>query len=66
MSDYGRGVTADDRIRAALAGRAARVPLVWDPHPRGEVPVSGTRLATPNYREALAAAGAGPAPAIPA
>ena len=23
------------RIRAALAGRAARVPLVWDPHPRG-------------------------------
>ena len=60
VSDYGRGVTADDRIRAELAGRAARVPLVWDPHPRGEVPVAGTRLATPNYREALAAAGAGP------
>ena len=65
VSDYGRGVTADDRIRAALAGRAARVPLVWDPHPRGAVPVPGTRLATPNHREALAAAGVGPVPAGP-
>ena len=59
VSDYGRGVTADDRIRTALAGRAARVPLVWDPHPRGAVPVPGTRLATPNHREARAAAGLG-------
>jgi rfaE bifunctional protein nucleotidyltransferase chain/domain len=65
VSDYGRGMTADDRVRAALAGRAARVPLVWDPHPRGEVPVPGTRLATPNHREALAAAGVGSVPAVP-
>ena len=65
VSDYGQGVTADERIRAALAGRAARVPLVWDPHPRGAVPVPGTRLATPNHREALAAAGVGPVPAVP-
>ncbi len=65
VSDYGRGVTADDRIRAELAGRAARVPLVWDPHPRGAVPVAGTRLATPNYHEALAAAGVGAAPDAP-
>ena len=65
VSDYGQGVTADERIRAALAGRAARVPLVWDPHPRGAVPVPGTRLATPNHREALAAAGVGQVPAVP-
>ena len=65
VSDYGRGVTADDRIRAALAERAARVPMVWDPHPRGAVPVPGTRLATPNHREALAAAGVGSVPAVP-
>jgi D-beta-D-heptose 7-phosphate kinase / D-beta-D-heptose 1-phosphate adenosyltransferase len=57
VSDYGRGITADPRIRAALVGRAARVPLVWDPHPRGAAPVPGTRLATPNHREAMAAAG---------
>ena len=66
VSDYGRGVTADERIRTALAGRAARVPLVWDPHPRGAVPVPGTRLATPNHREARAAAvGPGPPPGGP-
>jgi rfaE bifunctional protein nucleotidyltransferase chain/domain len=65
VSDYGRGAAADDRIRAALARRAARVPLVWDPHPRGADPVPGTRLATPNHREARAAAGLGLAPAGP-
>ncbi len=60
VSDYGRGVTADPRIRAALAVRAAHVPLVWDPHPSGADPVAGTRLATPNHGEALAAAGLDP------
>ncbi len=65
VSDYGRGAAADERIRAALAGRAARVPLVWDPHPQGADPVPGTRLATPNHREARAAAGLGLAPAGP-
>ena len=60
VSDYGRGVTADPRITAALAARAAHVPLVWDPHPRGADPVAGTRLATPNYSEALSAAGLDP------
>ena len=65
VSDYGRGAAADPRIRAALAGRAARVPLVWDPHPRGPEPVPGTRLATPNHAEARAAAGLTPMPAGP-
>jgi rfaE bifunctional protein nucleotidyltransferase chain/domain len=64
VSDYGRGVTADPRLRHWLAARARDVPLVWDPHPRGSDPVPGTRLVTPNHREAAAAAGgaAGPQP----
>jgi rfaE bifunctional protein nucleotidyltransferase chain/domain/rfaE bifunctional protein kinase chain/domain len=57
VSDYGRGITADEFVRAALRRQAQRVPLVWDPHPRGAGPVPRTRLATPNYAEALAAAG---------
>ena len=65
VSDYGRGAAADPRIRAALAGRAGGVPLVWDPHPRGPEPVPGTRLATPNHAEARAAAGLNPTPARP-
>jgi rfaE bifunctional protein nucleotidyltransferase chain/domain len=30
---------------------AARRPVVWDPHPRGTVPVPGVRVATPNEAE---------------
>ena len=62
VADYGRGTTADDHLRSALARRAARVPLVWDPHPKGAGPVPRTRLATPNHVEAVAAAGAPAAP----
>jgi D-beta-D-heptose 7-phosphate kinase / D-beta-D-heptose 1-phosphate adenosyltransferase len=60
VSDYGRGATADPRLRRWLAGRARRTPLVWDPHPRGSDPVPGTRVVTPNHREAAAAAGTAP------
>jgi D-beta-D-heptose 7-phosphate kinase / D-beta-D-heptose 1-phosphate adenosyltransferase len=56
VSDYGRGLTADPRLRDWLTARAAQVPLLWDPHPRGTEPVSGTRVVTPNHREAVAAA----------
>jgi rfaE bifunctional protein nucleotidyltransferase chain/domain len=52
VSDYGRGLAAEPEVRAALAGRHARVPLVWDPHPKGPDPVPGARLATPNRPEA--------------
>jgi D-beta-D-heptose 7-phosphate kinase / D-beta-D-heptose 1-phosphate adenosyltransferase len=52
VSDYGRGLAAEPEVRAALAGRHARVPLVWDPHPKGPDPVPGARLATPNRAEA--------------
>src|SRR4051794_31790880 len=48
VSDYGRGVAAAPSVRNALAGMARRVPVVWDPHPRGHDPVPAVRLATPN------------------
>ncbi|MDQ1721761.1 MAG: D-beta-D-heptose 7-phosphate kinase / D-beta-D-heptose 1-phosphate adenosyltransferase, partial [Pseudonocardiales bacterium] len=52
VSDYGRGVTADPAVRAALAG--LRCPLVWDPHPGGAAPVPGSALVTPNLAELTA------------
>lgn len=57
VADYGRGLTAHPEIRLALAERAAAVPLVWDPHPRGAAPVHHTALATPNQAEAAAIVG---------
>jgi D-beta-D-heptose 7-phosphate kinase/D-beta-D-heptose 1-phosphate adenosyltransferase len=57
VSDYGRGVTSGERIRDLLSRQAGRVPLVWDPHPRGASPVPRARLVTPNYAEAVGAAG---------
>jgi rfaE bifunctional protein nucleotidyltransferase chain/domain len=65
VSDYGRGVSADERIRSALSRQAVRVPLAWDPHPKGTSPVPRTRLVTPNYAEAIAAAGLAAAPGGP-
>ncbi len=52
VSDYGRGVAAHTGLRAVLAEAGRRTPLVWDPHPRGAVPVSHTAVVTPNSREA--------------
>ncbi|TDQ51536.1 D-glycero-beta-D-manno-heptose 1-phosphate adenylyltransferase [Actinorugispora endophytica] len=52
VSDYGRGLTAATDVRRILAGYAASVPVVWDPHPRGSDPVGGARLVTPNAAEA--------------
>lgn len=56
VSDYGRGAGAVPELRAAVQDAARRIPLVWDPHPRGERPVSNARLVTPNLAEAAAAA----------
>jgi D-beta-D-heptose 7-phosphate kinase/D-beta-D-heptose 1-phosphate adenosyltransferase len=50
VSDYGRGLTAQPRLRAALRRRPGA--LVWDPHPRGAEPTAGITLATPNGAEA--------------
>jgi rfaE bifunctional protein nucleotidyltransferase chain/domain/rfaE bifunctional protein kinase chain/domain len=51
VADYGRGVTGVPELRRLLAGLPRRVPVVWDPHPRGSRPVAGVRLATPNESE---------------
>jgi D-beta-D-heptose 7-phosphate kinase/D-beta-D-heptose 1-phosphate adenosyltransferase len=52
VSDYGRGVCSQPDLRAVLCESARRMPLIWDPHPRGMPPVPGTRLVTPNIAEA--------------
>ncbi|PKI93133.1 D-glycero-beta-D-manno-heptose 1-phosphate adenylyltransferase [Actinomycetales bacterium SN12] len=57
VADYGRGLLAGRSLRKALERRAADVPLIWDPHPRGTPPVPAAWLVTPNADEASAAAG---------
>ena len=57
VSDYGRGLTWDPGLRAALAGRPLGMPLVWDPHPRGAPPIDGVTLVTPNDSEVRAFSG---------
>ncbi|HET6561994.1 MAG TPA: D-glycero-beta-D-manno-heptose 1-phosphate adenylyltransferase [Marmoricola sp.] len=54
VSDYGRGATAVPALREALGALPQRVPVTWDPHPRGSQPVAGARLVTPNEAEATA------------
>jgi len=56
VADYGRGVAAHPEVRRLLTG--LRVPVVWDPHPRGAEPVPGARLVTPSQAEARHLAGA--------
>jgi D-beta-D-heptose 7-phosphate kinase/D-beta-D-heptose 1-phosphate adenosyltransferase len=56
VADYGRGLTANPVLRAALGRLARRVPVVWDPHPAGADPVPGVDVVTPNLSEALSAA----------
>lgn len=52
VADYGRSIAADARLRHALTALAPRLPIVWDPHPRGSEPTPAVRLATPNAAEA--------------
>ncbi|MCW2661447.1 MAG: hypothetical protein JWP83_2599 [Mycobacterium sp.] len=52
VADYGAGLTALPAVRQALTEAASRVPVVWDPHPRGAPPVPGCALVTPNDEEA--------------
>lgn len=52
VADYGRGVTAHTGVRQLLAEVAERIPVVWDPHPRGAAPTPGCWLVTPNQSEA--------------
>lgn len=57
VSDHGGTTTSQLMLRDLLSERAAVVPLLWDPDPRGAAPVEGTMLATPNLAEALIVAG---------
>jgi rfaE bifunctional protein nucleotidyltransferase chain/domain/rfaE bifunctional protein kinase chain/domain len=52
VADYGRGVAAVPALREALRAAAGRMPVVWDPHPRGAEPVAGVTVVTPNAAEA--------------
>ncbi|OBF15564.1 D-beta-D-heptose 1-phosphate adenosyltransferase [Mycobacterium kubicae] len=52
VADYGAGVTSLPAVRAALTQLTARIPVVWDPHPRGATPVPDCALVTPNQEEA--------------
>lgn len=52
VADYGRGVSVHPGVRALLTEVVDRVPVVWDPHPRGAAPVPGCWLVTPNQSEA--------------
>jgi rfaE bifunctional protein nucleotidyltransferase chain/domain/rfaE bifunctional protein kinase chain/domain len=58
VSDYGGGVTYNHSVRRSLAAAAKRLPVVWDPHPRGMEPVPGCSVVTPNRAEALGAVAA--------
>jgi rfaE bifunctional protein nucleotidyltransferase chain/domain/rfaE bifunctional protein kinase chain/domain len=57
VSDYGRDLSSDERLRSLLSRLAGRIPVVWDPHPRGADPVAGTTAVTPNLAEATGATG---------
>ncbi len=52
VCDYGQGLTGVATLRDLLGQAAQRVPVVWDPHPRGHEPVPGVELVTPNADEA--------------
>ncbi|MFF7213023.1 PfkB family carbohydrate kinase [Streptomyces sp. NPDC008238] len=52
VADYGRGTAT--AVREQLAALCRRATVVWDPHPRGQAPVPGARLVTPNATEARA------------
>ncbi|WP_026924151.1 PfkB family carbohydrate kinase [Glycomyces arizonensis] len=52
VADYGRGIAEHSGLRRLLAELAPAIPIVWDPHPSGPLPVRGLRLVTPNQAEA--------------
>jgi D-beta-D-heptose 7-phosphate kinase/D-beta-D-heptose 1-phosphate adenosyltransferase len=52
VADYGNGVTSLKQIRDVLQETCTRIPIVWDPHPRGDTPIPGCALVTPNQAEA--------------
>ena len=57
VSDYGRGLAGTQPARAALEEAGPRVPVVWDPHPRGDAPTAAVDVLTPNAAEAIRLSG---------
>lgn len=53
-SDYGGPVLRQPELRAELELLASRVPVVWDPHAQGALPVAHCSVVTPNASEVLA------------
>ncbi|GAA3791348.1 PfkB family carbohydrate kinase [Sphaerisporangium flaviroseum] len=53
VSDYGRG--ASETVRDLLNGLT--VPVVWDPHPSGSLPIPGCALVAPSQAEAAVLCG---------
>ncbi|WP_323124727.1 PfkB family carbohydrate kinase [Nocardia implantans] len=53
VSDHGGAAAAHPQIRKVLRARAEHIPIVWDPSPRGPVPVPGAALVTPDHAAAL-------------
>jgi D-beta-D-heptose 7-phosphate kinase/D-beta-D-heptose 1-phosphate adenosyltransferase len=59
VADYGLGVSADPMLRQVISEQTRRIPVLWDPHPRGSAAVPGTALLTPNETELRAFGGSG-------
>jgi rfaE bifunctional protein nucleotidyltransferase chain/domain len=59
VADYGRGLAGAAPARAALEDLGTRVPVVWDPHPRGDAPIAAIDVLTPNVAEAVGLCGGG-------
>ncbi|MCS0638446.1 D-glycero-beta-D-manno-heptose 1-phosphate adenylyltransferase [Streptomyces sp. LP05-1] len=55
VADYGRHTAG--AVREHLAAVAPKVPVVWDPHLKGDAPVPGVRIVTPNAAETRALCG---------
>lgn len=51
VSDYAAGFVSAPRIRDVIGRHTFRLPVVWDPHPRGRDPVPNARLTTPTEGE---------------
>lgn len=54
VADYGRGMATHPEVTALLPELAVKLPIAWDPHPRGGRPLPGMRLVMPNQAEAAA------------
>lgn len=57
VADYGRGASANSRLRHELSRLPPGTPLVWDPHPTGAAPVARADLVVPNESEAAGFSG---------